>query len=54
MAASLFQVSGTFGPVWDVTGNVAVYKFHLTIGYSNGFGGKVPYKKMPLEANNKV
>ena len=45
---------GTYGAVWGVAANVAVKKFRLTAGYSDGFGGTVPYTSTPLEPNNRV
>ena len=45
---------GNYGPVWSAAANVALGKFRLTAGYSDGFGGTVPYTGTPLTANNKI
>ena len=45
---------GTYGPVWGVAANLAVKQFRLTAGYSDGFGGTVPYTSTPLKPNNRV
>lgn len=34
--------------------NLAVKQFRLTAGYSDGFGGTVPYTSTPLKPNNRV
>lgn len=46
--------AGTFGPVWGVAANVAIKRFRITLGYSDGFGGTVPYTSYQLKPNNKV
>ena len=45
---------GSYGPVWNAAANVALGRFRLTAGYSDGFGGTVPYTGTPLTANNKI
>ena len=45
---------GTYGPVWGAAVNAAIWKFRLTLGYSDGFGGTIPYTSTPLKANNKA
>lgn len=44
---------GTYGPVWGVAASVKLYRFHLTAGLQNGFGGTVPYSGQALEPNYK-
>lgn len=46
--------TGTFGPVWGFACNLAISRFRLNVGYSDGFSGKVPYTGTPLGPNNKV
>jgi len=43
--------TGAFGPVFGVAGAVKVYKFRLTAGLQDGFGGTVRYTSTPLKAN---
>lgn len=45
---------GTYGPVWGAALNAAVWKFRLTLGYCDGFGGTIPYTSTPLKPNNKT
>jgi len=46
--------TGTYGPVWGAAANVAVKRFRLTAGYSDGFGGTVPYTGTSLKPNNQM
>ena len=45
---------GSYGPVWNAAANVALGKFGLTVGYSDGFGGTIPYQSTPLKPNSKM
>ena len=46
--------TGSYGAVWGAGLNAALRNFHLTVAYSDGFGGKVPYTNWQLKAANKV
>lgn len=43
-----------YGPVWNAAANIALGHFRLTAGYSDGFGGTIPYRSTPLKPNNKM
>lgn len=43
---------GSLGTVYGVALNAAVARFRITAGFSNGFGGTIPYTSTPLKANN--
>ena len=45
---------GSYGPVWNAAANVGLGGFRLTVGYSDGFGGTIPYSSTPLEPNFKM
>lgn len=45
---------GSYGAVWGAALNASVQNFSLTVAYSDGFGGKVPYTNWQLQAANKV
>ena len=45
---------GSLGTVYGVALNAAVARFRITAGFSNGFGGTIPYTSIPLKANNKI
>lgn len=45
--------TGTFGMVWGAAGNICFHRFILNMAYENGFGGNIPGKSTPLEANYK-
>lgn len=45
---------GTYGPVWGAAANIRIYRFHVTAGLQNGFGGFIPETSMPLKANFKT
>ena len=42
---------GTYGAVWGVAAGIRVYRFRITAGYQNGFGGYIPDSHTPLRAN---
>ena len=46
--------AGSFGAVWGAAFNAAYKRFRVTVGYSDGFGGTIPYTSTPLKPNNKV
>lgn len=45
---------GSYGAVWGMGVNAALKQFRLTVGYSDGFGGTVPYSHLALKAHNKI
>ena len=45
--------SGSLGPVWGAAVHAAFKNFRLTVGYSNGFGGTIPYTSTPVKANSR-
>jgi len=45
---------GSYGLVWGAALNAAYKRFRITVGYSDGFGGTIPYTSTPLKPNNKV
>lgn len=45
--------TGTFGMVWGAAGNICFHRFILNMAYENGFGGNIPGKGTPLQANYK-
>lgn len=46
--------TGKLGMVYGAALNAAVGHFRLTAGFSNGFGGTIPYRSIPLKANARV
>lgn len=46
--------AGTYGMVYGFGLNAAYRNFRLTVGYGNGTGGRIPYKKTPLKPNFKA
>ena len=45
--------TGDYGMVFGAALSVGFHKFHLNAGLQNGFGGTIPYRSTPLQANNK-
>ena len=45
--------TGTFGMVWGAAANICFHRFILNMAYENGFGGNIPGKGTPLQANYK-
>ena len=45
---------GSYGMVWGAAAQFRVYRFRVHAGLQNGFGGTVPYKGTPLQANAKT
>lgn len=46
--------AGTLGAVWGAALNAGYRNFRITVGYSDGFGGTIPYTSTPLKPNNKM
>ena len=46
--------AGTHGAVWGAALNAGYRNFRVTVGYSDGFGGTIPYTSTPLKPNNKM
>ncbi|MBP5522063.1 MAG: hypothetical protein J6X82_06555 [Bacteroidales bacterium] len=45
---------GSLNEVYSVAVNAGIGRFRATAGFSNGFGGNIPYTSTPLLPRNKV
>jgi hypothetical protein len=46
--------TSSLGLTWGASLQVSLWSFRLHAGIQNGFGGTVPYRSTPLEANAKT